>query len=218
MLRILYKVIKRFFDILLSIFLLTLFSPLLIVVSFLIYISDRSDIFVKDPLRLGKDGKEFRMFKFRTMVPNAHNELLENPKYKKLKKKWQENGNKLKVDEDIRITGIGKFLRRTDIDELPQLFNVLIGQMSLIGPRPTYKTEIQEHIKKNPNDKKYLDIISQTRPGITGIWQVSGRNSIPFHKRAIMDAKYVQDLNFLTDLKILLKTPYVVLTREGAYE
>ena len=213
-----YKIIKRVSDIVLSLFLLIFLLPFFLLVSFLIWLEDRDEIFVKDPLRIGLNGKEFRMYKFRTMIPNAHREILENPEYAGLKKKWEGNGNKLKIDEDIRITKIGKLLRRTDLDELPQLLNVLIGQMSLVGPRPMYKNELERHLKTNPRDEKYLKDILSVRPGITGLWQVSGRNEIPFGKRLKMDAKYSKEQNFFLDMKILLKTPYVVLTRKGAYE
>ena len=213
-----YKIIKRVSDIVLSLFLLIFLLPFFLLVSFLIWLGDRDEIFVKDPLRIGLNGKEFRMYKFRTMIPNAHREILENPEYSDLKKKWEENGNKLKIDEDIRITKIGKVLRRTDLDELPQLINVLIGQMSLVGPRPMYKEELERHLKTNPMDEKYLKDILSVRPGISGLWQVSGRNEIPFGKRLKMDAKYSKEQNIFLDMKILLKTPYVVLTRKGVYE
>ena len=213
-----YKIIKRVSDIILSLFLLILFSPFLLLVSFLIWLGDRNEICVKDPLRIGLGAKEFRMYKFRTMIPNAHREILENPEYADLKKKWEGNGNKLKIDDDIRITKIGKLLRKTDLDELPQLVNVLMGHMSLVGPRPMYKDELERHLKDQPEDGKYLKNILSVRPGITGLWQVSGRNEIPFGKRLKMDSKYAQEQNFLLDVKILLKTPYVVLTRKGAYE
>jgi len=213
-----YKIIKRVSDIILSLLLLILFSPFLLLASLLIWFGDRSEICVRDPLRIGLGGKEFRMYKFRTMIPNAHREILENPEYEDLKKKWEVNGNKLKIEEDIRITKIGRLLRRTDLDELPQLVNVLMGHMSIVGPRPMYKDELERHLKKNPEDEKYLKNILTVRPGITGLWQVSGRNEIPFGKRLKMDAEYSQEQNLLLDMKILLKTPYVVLTRKGAYE
>lgn len=216
--KISYKAIKRVFDIVLSIVFLLLFSPLLLLATLLIFLTDRKGVFVKEPLRYGLGGKEFRMFKFRTMVPNAHMELLSNPKYFQLKDKWKKNSNKLRVDEDPRVTWIGRILRKTDVDELPQLLNVLVGQMSIVGPRPTYKTEIEEHLKKYPEDEKYLADIFKIRPGITGIWQVSGRNKISLHKRLPMEVEYAQNLNLLDDVKIFLKTPKVVLTRGGAYE
>ncbi len=213
-----YRVVKRIFDITISFSLLIFFSPLFLLVSILIFLTDRQNIFVKEPLRYGLNGKEFRMFKFRTMIPNAHRELLENSKYEELKIKWEKNGNKLRVNEDPRVTWIGRFLRKSDIDELPQLVNVMIGQMSLVGPRPTFKTEIESHSKKYPKDKKYLKHIFGVRAGMTGIWQVSGRNDISLHERLFMEAEYAKNLNFISDLKILLKTPKIVLTREGAYE
>lgn len=216
--KMLYKIIKRISDIVLSLLLLILFLPFFLLVAFLIWLGDRNEICVRDPLRIGLGGKEFRMYKFRTMIPNAHREILENPEYVDLKGKWESNGNKLKIDEDIRITKIGKLLRKTDLDELPQLVNVLMGHMSLVGPRPMYKDELERHLKDNPQDEKYLKDILSVRPGITGLWQVSGRNEIPFGKRLKMDSKYAQEQNFLLDVKILLKTPYVVLTRKGAYE
>lgn len=213
-----YKIIKRVSDILLSSVLLLVTSPLLVLISILIWLTDGGEIHVKDPLRIGQGRKEFRMYKFRSMIPNAHWEILNNPKYSKLKKKWQENGNKLKKEDDIRMTWIGKILRSTDTDELPQLLNVVKGDMSIIGPRPMYSGELEQHLKNNPKGKKYLKHIFSVKPGITGIWQVSGRNKIPLSKRLQMEAEYAQNINFLDDMKILLKTPFVVITRRGAYE
>lgn len=218
MLKMPYRIIKRVFDILFSLTLLIIVSPLLALISFLVWITDRGEIFVKKPLRIGQNGKYFRMYKFRTMMPNAHQEILSNPKYENLKEKWEKNGNKLKLDEDIRITKIGKLLRKTDLDELPQLLNILKGEMSLVGPRPTYKDELERHFKSNSKDRKYLDDILNVKPGMTGIWQTSGRNEIPFSERLKIDSEYSRNLNFLTDFKILLRTPYIILTRKGAYE
>lgn len=218
MLKTLYSKSKRIFDILFSILLIVIFSPLLLVIAILIKLTDGGEIFVKDPIRLGKDEKEFQMAKFRTMIPNAHKNILENKEYAELKRKWEENGNKLRIDEDIRITKVGKLLRKTDLDELPQIFNVLKGDMSIVGPRPPYRDELERHFKNHPGDKRYLKKIFSVKPGITGIWQVSGRNKIPFHKRLIMDSRYVDQMNLFTDIIILLKTPYIVLTRKGAYE
>lgn len=216
--KMLYKIVKRFFDIVSSIFLLIIFSPLLAVVSYLIYLEDKEYIFVKNPRRIGFGGKEFFMFKFRTMIPNAYGELQDNPKYADLKKKWMNNGGKIKVNETNMVTKIGKILRRTDIDELPQLINVLKGDMSLVGPRPLYKYELEKHYEKYKKDRKLVKHIQEIRPGMTGIWQVSGRNNIQMHKRLKMEASYSMNLNIFTDIKILLKTPNVVLTRKGVYE
>lgn len=209
--------IKRIFDILFSAVVLIVLLPLLLICSLTIFLTDRKEIFVKEPLRLGKKG-EFKMYKFRTMIPNAHSEIAKNPKYKELKKKWQSKDGKLKLSEDPRVTKIGRILRKTDIDELPQFLNVLKGEMSVVGPRPMYQEEVDRYIKKNPNGKKYIKQILKVPPGITGIWQVSGRNDISFEQRILLDAKYSKEINLARDFKILLKTPYVVLTRKGAYE
>jgi len=209
--------IKRIFDILFSLVVLIVLLPLLLICSLTIFLTDRKEIFVKEPLRLGRKGS-FKMYKFRTMIPNAHSEIEKNPKYKDLKKKWQDKDGKLKLSEDPRVTKIGRILRKTDIDELPQFLNVLKGEMSVVGPRPMYQEEVNRYIKKNPNGKKYIKQILKVSPGITGIWQVSGRNDISFEKRILLDVKYSKENNLVRDLKILLKTPYVVLTRKGAYE
>jgi len=209
--------IKRIFDILFSAVVLIVLLPLLLICSLTIFLTDRKEIFVKEPLRLGKKG-EFKMYKFRTMIPNAHSEIEKNPKYKDLKKKWQGKDGKLKLSEDPRVTKIGRILRKTDIDELPQFLNVLKGEMSVVGPRPMYQEEVDRYLKAYPDGKKYIKQILKIRPGITGIWQVSGRNDISFEKRILLDVKYSKEINLVRDLKILLKTPYVVLTRKGAYE
>ncbi len=209
-----YKKIKRILDVILSLILLIILSPLFLLVAFLIWITDGNEIFVKEPLRLGIRGKEFKMYKFRSMIPNAHKIIHEDILYEK----WKKNEGKLKLDEDTRITRIGKFLRRTDVDELPQLFNVIRGNMSLVGPRPMYQEEANRYLGKYPEGKKYIKRILKVKPGITGIWQVSGRNSIKFKDRMIIEAKYASHINFVDDLKIFLKTPLVVLTRKGVYE
>jgi undecaprenyl-phosphate galactose phosphotransferase len=182
----------------------------------LIFIEDGGEVFVLSPKRLkGRDLEEFKMYKFRSMIPNAHDEILNNPKYADLKKEWLRTDGKLKICEDPRITRIGKVLRKTDLDELPQLLNVLKGEMSLVGPRPMYKEELERLPKKQKRD---LDEIFSVMPGITGVWAVSGRNTISFDDRLRIEAQYAKNLNFWTDFKILLKTPFVVLSRRGAYE
>jgi len=198
--------------------LITIFSPLLLLIAIAIKLSDGGDIFLHDPLRIGLNGKEFFMYKFRTMIPNAHQEIMENPKYKQEKREWLRNGGKLKIKKDPRITWIGKILRSTDLDELPQLFNVLRGEMSLVGPRPSYHSEMLRYLKKNPEKENTVEILWSVRPGLTGVWQVSGRNEIPFEERIEIGAKYAQNYDLVLDSGILLQTPFVVLTRKGVYE
>jgi len=218
MLKMSYRRIKRILDIVFSFLLLIILSPILLLISLLVWITDRNEVFVKEPLRLGMKGKEFKMYKFRTMIPNAHEEIQNNPKYSESKEMWLKHDGKLKISEDPRITWIGKMLRKTDMDELPQLFNVLKGDMSIVGPRPMYQGEIKRYLSKNAEGRRYLKRISRVRPGITGLWQVSGRNNIKFKDRVILEARYASRVNFREDMKIFLNTPWVVLTRRGVYE
>ena len=212
----LYKKLKNVLDFLISLILLILLFPLFLVISVLIYLEDGGRIFVLSPKRLkGEERSEFRMYKFRSMIPNAHDEILNNPKYAEVKKEWQKTDGKLKISEDPRITRVGKILRKTDLDELPQLLNVLRGDMSLVGPRPMYKEEIE---RLSEEEKKNLDSLFTVKPGLTGIWAVSGRNEINFQERIEMESEYAKNLSFWNDFKILLKTPYIVISRKGAYE
>jgi lipopolysaccharide/colanic/teichoic acid biosynthesis glycosyltransferase len=153
--------------------------------------------------RVGRDGKIFSMFKFRTMVRNAH-DLKSHLMHLNIM-----SGPFFKVKNDPRVTKMGKFLRKTSFDELPQLFNVLKGEMSLVGPRPMLPEEVSK--------LRCYDILS-VRPGITGIWQVSGRNEIVnFQKKLAMDRLYVSRRSFTMDLALLFKTIFVVFDRRGAY-
>lgn len=163
-------------------------------------------------------GKEFKMYKFRTMIPDAHNEIQNNPKYAETKAKWIKHDGKLRISEDPRITVIGKILRKTDMDELPQLLNVLKGDMSIVGPRPMYQGEVKRYLARNVEGRKYIRRILRVRPGITGIWQVSGRNNIKFKDRVVLESKYAARINLSEDVKIFFNTPWVVLTRRGVYE
>jgi len=148
------------------------------------------------------------MYKFRTMSKDAHENIRNDASLKSVYEKQKQNGGKLRVDEDPRITGVGKILRKWDLDELPQLFNVLRGEMSMVGPRPYFKEELERYD---------VDPIFSVRPGVTGLWQVSGRNDLPFERRIKIDIKYANEVSFWTDLKVMLKTPYVVLFRIGAW-
>lgn len=163
--------ILRIFDIFFSSILLILFLPLMIFIAFLIKITDlKSPIFADNHWRVGKDRESFFMFKFRTMIPNAHELLHKDPKFSKLKEKHDKNGAKLKIKDDVRLTFLGKLIRRFDLDELPQLFNVLKGDMSLVGPRAYFKEEIDLYSKKYPVFGRKIKSVLKLKPGITGLW------------------------------------------------
>ena len=209
----LYEFVKRCVDIFGSLVGLVLFSPFLLISAILIKITSDGSVFVEHSDRVGQDEKVFRMLKFRTMVKNSHNLIRTDPKYKELLNQYKQNS--FKLANDPRITPIGKFLRRTSIDELPQFFNVLVGQMSLIGPRAYYPDELAEQKKNFPKCKEFIRRALSVKPGMTGLWQVSGRSEVGFEKRIEMDASYAQGKSLLLDLLILCKTPMAVLRGEG---
>lgn len=208
------KYIKRIIDILGSLLGIVLFSPIMILTSIWIKtVSPNGPVLADIPNRVGKDKKPFRFYKFRSMYPNAH-ELLK--KDAELYDKYVKNNYKLSADEDPRLIKGGKFLRKSSIDETPQFFNVLKGEMSIVGPRAYYFDEIENQLKRFPEAKKYIDEVMKIKPGITGLWQVSGRSDIGFVDRVKLDAEYAKKMSLLYDLMIILKTPYVVLTGKGA--
>ncbi|GIW22385.1 MAG: hypothetical protein KatS3mg068_1392 [Candidatus Sericytochromatia bacterium] len=181
--------------------------PLMFLIALLIKIDSKGSILFEQE-RLGKNFKTFKCYKFRTMYENSQeifdSYLLENPE---ALKEWQEYK---KLKHDPRITRIGNMLRKTSLDELPQIFNVLKGEMSLVGPRPYLPSE---EVDMRP----YSEIILSVTPGITGLWQVSGRNKLSFKQRVKLDSLYVINSNIYNDISILIKTIKVVLLREGAY-
>jgi lipopolysaccharide/colanic/teichoic acid biosynthesis glycosyltransferase len=195
---------KRIIDIFTSSILLIIFSPLLLVVSILIKLTSPGPIIFKQK-RVGQD-KEFFMYKFRSMRVGDNDKFLKE-NYPELWKKYKANDWKLSADEDPRITSIGKFIRATSIDEMPQFINVLKGEMSLVGPRAYRDEELKEYAQKYPRTQKYIKIIRTAKPGITGLWQVSGRNNLPFEKRAKMDADYIKNRSLRQEIAIIFKTP-----------
>ena len=208
------KYIKRIIDILGSLLGIVLFSPIMILTSIWIKtVSPNGPVLADIPNRVGKDKKPFRFYKFRSMYPNAH-ELLK--KDAELYDKYVKNNYKLSADEDPRLIKGGKFLRKSSIDETPQFFNVLKGEMSIVGPRAYYFDEMEDQLKRFPEARKYVDEVMKVKPGITGLWQVSGRSDIGFVDRVKLDAEYAKKMSLLYDLMIILKTPYVVLTGKGA--
>ncbi len=199
--------IKMLFDKVLSFILFFLFLPILLPLYAVTYISSGGHPLYKQR-RIGKDGKTFNIYKFRTMKIDADailEEILENDPA--LKAQWQ---REFKLKDDPRITKVGKFLRRTSLDELPQIYNVFQGKMSLVGPRPIIKDEIA-------NYGEYFDYFTAVKPGITGLWQVSGRNDISYEERVRLDVWYVRNWSMELDVMILVKTAAIVLMRKGSY-
>ncbi|MDD4785377.1 MAG: sugar transferase [Candidatus Shapirobacteria bacterium] len=209
--KIIFSTFKRIIDVIGSLILLVIFSPIMLVTMILIKTGSTGPIFFKQK-RVGKNSHEFWMYKFRSMyIGDNDKRLREN--YPELWKKYKECGWKLPMCEDPRITPIGKKIRSLTIDEFPQLINVLKGDMSLVGPRAYREEELIEQEKKFPKTKKYIQIIRTAKPGITGVWQTSGRNDISFEQRAKMDAEYIKKESFLEEILIILKTPMSMLSR-----
>jgi len=204
------ELLKRAFDIVFSATVLIVLFPVFLIIAILIKMKSPDGSIFFTQQRLGHRGKFFRVFKFRTMVVNAEKvleDLMEqDPKIKEEYLTYR----KLKKDPRI-IPVIGEFLRKTSLDELPQFFNVLIGDMSVVGPRPYIKEEFVNH------PKSYVDIITLVKPGITGYWQVTERNNATFDERVQMDMEYIEKQNFWLDLEIIYKTVLVMVFRKGAY-
>lgn len=209
-----YELVKRVTDIIFSLLLLIFFLPVIIAVALLIMIDSNGPVFADTPERVGKNGRLFKMYKFRSMVANAHEILRESPRYAKLYNEYKKGSYKLK--DDPRITRIGRFIRKHSLDEVPQLLNVFLGDMSLVGPRAYYPDELREQQKKYPNTRQSVKVVLSVKPGITGFWQVSGRSEINFDKRIQMDADYVRKRSILYDLAIIAKTPGAMITGKGA--
>ena len=199
-----YTILKRGMDIIGAITGLVFLSWLFLIVAVLIKIEDpKGTVFFKQ-IRVGKNGKEFYMFKFRSMVSDAEERLKDLLKYNEI------DGAMFKLKEDPRVTKIGKFIRKTSIDELPQLWNVLKGEMSLVGPRPPLPREVKEYTNY---DKQRLLVI----PGCTGLWQVSGRNSLNFKQMVELDIEYISNRTVLLDIKIIYKTVFLFLGSKNAF-
>ena len=205
-----YESKKRILDLTVASILVVLFLPFWIIIPILIVIDSGWPIFFCHR-RIGKDGKEFNLYKFRSMVQNA-DEILHNKNHELLDK-FKKNDWKIAAKEDPRITRLGHFLRAFTIDEFPQLYNVFRGEMSIVGPRAYVKKELKEQTEKYPETKKYVKDILSVKPGITGPWQTSGRNEIPFKQRAMMDSNYAKNRSIRQDLIILAKTPRAMISK-----
>ena len=199
----LYTISKRFIDIVGALIGLIFLSPLMAIIAILIKMESKGELIFKQK-RVGLNGKEFYMYKFRSMVVNAE-ELKEA-----LAKQNEMSGPMFKMKDDPRITKVGKFIRKTSIDELPQLINVLKGDMSLVGPRPSLPKEVESF---EPWMLERLEV----RPGLTCIWQVSGRNNIDFEDWMKLDIKYVRERSLMMDIKLILKTVLVLFGDKNAH-
>jgi lipopolysaccharide/colanic/teichoic acid biosynthesis glycosyltransferase len=206
--------LKRIVDIIGAFFLLLLFLPLTLIISILIIIDSKGPILADVPERIGEKGKKFKMYKFRSMINNAHYLLRTDPRLKKLFYEYKKSSYKLK--KDPRVTNVGKFIRRHSIDEIPQLLNVLKGEMSIVGPRAYYPDELENQLSKYPHTKKLVNQVLSVKPGVTGLWQVTGRSEINFDKRIMIDADYVKHMSLWSDLKIMLLTPVIMISGKGA--
>lgn len=195
---------KRIMDILLSLIGVIVLIPITIIIAVIIKIDDPNGKVFFSQIRVGKNQKEFKMYKFRSMYSNAEEKLADILQYNEV------HGAMFKMKEDPRITKTGKYLRKFSLDELPQLINVLKGDMSLIGPRPPLINEIKQY---STYDKQRLLI----KPGITGLWQVNGRNALTFDEMVVLDLKYIKEQSFFMDIQIFFKTFIVVLKSSNAY-
>lgn len=202
--KILYLLIKKIFDITLSILGIIVLLPLLFFVKIAYLLTFDFNSIIYKQKRIGKNGKIFYMYKIRTMVPDAE-KYLEEYLQKNTKAREEFKINR-KIKDDPRVTKVGKLLRKTSLDELPQIFNVLKGEMSIIGNRP-YLLEEKKYIKYE------LNTLTKVKPGITGFWQVNGRNDVSFKKRIILEQYYSNNYNIILDTKIFFKTFIVLLRR-----
>jgi len=198
-----YEASKRVLDFVAALLGLILLSPVFLIVSILIKLESEGEV-IFSQTRIGLKGKKFKMYKFRSMVKNAE-ELKA-----KLATQNEMSGPMFKMKEDPRVTKVGKFIRKTSIDELPQLINVLKGEMSLVGPRPSLPKEVE-------NFEDWMLRRLEVKPGLTCYWQVSGRNNIDFEDWMKLDIQYVEDRNFCLDLKLIFKTFFVLFGDKNAY-
>ena len=198
-----YKVVKRIMDVVLSSIALVVLSPIFAINALAIKLESKGPVFFKHT-RIGKDGKIIKIYKFRSMVENAE-DLIKKFTPEQMKE-YKEN---YKLTDDPRITKVGKFLRKTSLDELPQLINIIKGELSIIGPRPVVQDELEKY---GPNTQKFLSVT----PGLTGYWAANGRSCTSYEQRMEMELFYVDNLSFKMDVKVFFKTIEAVIKREGA--
>ena len=201
--RSVYQLSKRALDVCVSVVLLLLAMPVLLVVAVLVKLTSKGPVFFAHR-RLGHNGKEFDCLKFRTMIADAEQRLKQDPN---LRQQFEE---KFKLEDDPRITPLGSFLRRTSLDELPQLFHVITGEMSLVGPRPIVENELSKY-------SIYANKLLSVKPGLSGLWQVCGRSHTTYPQRVMMDMHYIDHRSFTLDLQLLLLTATAVVKKSGAW-
>ncbi len=200
--RSIYQLSKRAMDISVALVMLLMALPLFLLLAALVKVTSKGPVFFAHR-RLGKNGRQFDCLKFRTMIADAEERLKADPN---LRQQFEE---KFKLDDDPRITPLGKFLRRTSLDELPQLFHVLMGEMSLVGPRPIVQNELSKY-------SIYANKLLTVKPGLSGLWQVCGRSDTTYPQRVIMDMHYIDHRSFTLDLQLLLLTASAVVKKSGA--
>ena len=198
-----YRYIKRFMDVILATIALVVLSPIFLIIAIAIKIESKGPVFFKHA-RIGKNGKIIKLYKFRSMVINAE-ELIKSFTPEQMKE-YKEN---YKLTNDPRITKIGKFLRKTSLDELPQLLNIIKGDLSIIGPRPVVTDELKKY---GANTEKFLSVT----PGLTGYWAANGRSCTTYEQRMQMELYYIDNLSLKMDVKVFFKTIEAVIKREGA--
>jgi len=202
--RYFYRILKRSFDVFASLCGLILLSPIFLIVALAIKFDDPHGPVFYEQIRVGKLEKPFEMFKFRSMCVNADKQL------RKLAGRNEVSGAMFKIKHDPRVTRVGHFIRKYSLDELPQLLNVIIGEMSLVGPRPPLPDEVAKY---DSFDKQRLDV----KPGCTGLWQISGRSNVGFDEMVRLDLEYINRCSFLFDLYVLIRTVTLFFKPNGAY-
>lgn len=205
-----YLWIKRIMDIFIGLTGLIVLFPLMVFIGLAIKVFDGGDI-IYSQMRVGQYRKRFRIYKFRTMVEDADAILFRSHDLYQ-----QARSGSHKIENDPRITFLGRFLRKYSLDEVPQFYNVLRGEMSFVGPRAYRPDELEKYETENPRDQKFLEALTSVKPGITGLWQVNGRSTVSFEERVRLEALYSQKISLMIDLLIILKTPLAVLRAKGA--
>lgn len=210
-----YDVLKRTTDILAALFVFLLFSPLILLIVIAIKLDSPGPIIYKHR-RVGKNGKIFYLWKFRSMYDKAENLMVKDKEF--IKKFMTKEGQKLEADEDPRITRVGRFIRKYSFDELANLWNIFAGDMSIVGPRAYRKDnvlgdEVSQQLKYFPELKEEVKVAMSVKPGLTGPWQIGGRNALSWDKRVALDAAYARQRSIWKDFLIVIKTPLAMLNK-----